>query len=121
MITKVEVPTPWCSAMVVVPKKSKEVRICVDLKHLNESVLREVLPIPKVDETLYQLAGATVFAKIDTNSGFWQVPLSEESQYRQHSSRSLDVTASPNCRSEYHVPQSYFKSESRKYWTGLTE
>ena len=29
VITKVEVPTPWCSAMVVVPKKSGEVRIPV--------------------------------------------------------------------------------------------
>ena len=27
--------TPWCSGMVVVPKKSGEVWICVDLKELN--------------------------------------------------------------------------------------
>ena len=45
IITKVEQYTPWCtccSDMVVVPKESGNVRICVDLKPLNESVLREV-------------------------------------------------------------------------------
>ena len=79
VISKVSDPTPWCAGMVVVPKKSGQVRICVDLKPLNESVLREVHPIPKVDDTLAQLAGATVFSKLDANSGFWQIPLDEES------------------------------------------
>ena len=80
VISKVDTPTPWCAGMVVVPKKSGDVRICVDLKPLNESVLREVHPIPSVDETLGKLAGATVFSKLDANSGFWQIPLSEDSR-----------------------------------------
>ena len=52
----------------------------MDLKPLNQSVLREVHPIPKVDETLAQLSGATVFSKLDANSGFWQIPLAPESR-----------------------------------------
>ena len=63
--------------MVVVQKKSGGVGICVDPKHLNENVLREVYPMPHVDETLSFLAGAKVFSKLDTNSGFWQVPLAD--------------------------------------------
>jgi len=47
VISKVDVPTPWCAGMVVAPKKSGAVRICVDLKPLNRSVLREVHPLPK--------------------------------------------------------------------------
>ena len=66
------------AGMVVVPKKSGAVRICVDLNPLNESVLREIHPIPKVDETLGLLAGAKKFSKFDANSGYWQIPLSEE-------------------------------------------
>ena len=62
------------------PKKNGDIRICVDLKALNESVLREVYPIPKVDETLAQLTGATVFSKLDANSGFWQIPLADSSR-----------------------------------------
>ena len=80
VITKVDEPTPWCAGMVVVPKKSGKVRICVDLKPLNESVLREVHPLPKVDETLAQLSGAKIFTKLDANSGFWQIPLDKSSR-----------------------------------------
>ena len=64
----------------VVLKKSGEVRICVDLKALNENVLRETHPIPKVDDTLAQFTGAAVFSKLDINSGFWQIPLSDQSK-----------------------------------------
>jgi hypothetical protein len=80
VISPVEEPTPWCAGMVVVPKKSGDVRICVDFHPLNENVLREVHPLPKVDATLACLACATIFSKLDANCGFWQIPLSEESR-----------------------------------------
>ncbi len=41
VISKVSEPTPWYAGMVTVPKKSGSIRICIDLKPLNESVLRE--------------------------------------------------------------------------------
>ena len=71
VITKVDYPTPWCMGMVVVPKRSGEIRICMDLKPLNLNVLREVHTLPAVDETLAQLAGVAVFSKLDAYSGFW--------------------------------------------------
>ena len=80
VISPVQQPTPWCAAMVVIPKDSGAVRICVDLKPLNESVLREVHPMPKVETTLAQLSGAKLFSKLDANSGFWQIPLANESK-----------------------------------------
>jgi hypothetical protein len=80
VITKVEQPTDWCARMVAVPKLSGDVRICVDLKPLNESVRREFHALPKVDDNLAQLAGATVFSKLDANSGLWQVPLALDSR-----------------------------------------
>jgi len=36
--------------------------------------------MPKVDTTLAQLSGAIVFSKLDANSGFWQIPLVDESK-----------------------------------------
>ena len=80
VISPVEEPTSWCAVMVVIPKESGAVHICVDLKPLNESVLREVHPMPKVDTTLAQLVGAKVFSKLDANSGFWQIPLAKQSR-----------------------------------------
>ena len=79
VISKVDKPILWCAGMVMVPKKSGDVRICVDLKPLNESVLRETHQLPGVDETLAQLTGASVMSKLDANSGFWKIPLSKDS------------------------------------------
>ena len=36
VISEIRDPTPWCMGMVVVPKRSGAVRICVDLKPLNQ-------------------------------------------------------------------------------------
>ena len=80
VISKVNQPTPWCAGMVAVPKKSGAIRICVDLKRLNQCVMREVHPLPKVDNTLAKLSGAKFFSKLDANSGFWQIPLSHKSR-----------------------------------------
>ena len=78
VIVRVEQPTDWCAPMVVVPKKD-DVRICVDLTKLNESVRRERHEMPSVEYTLGQLSDARIFSKLDANSGFWQVPLADES------------------------------------------
>ena len=79
VISRVDEPTQWCAGMVTVPKRSGDVQICMDLKPLNKSMLREVHPMPKVDETLAQLPGAALFSKLDANSGFWQIPQAKES------------------------------------------
>ena len=79
VISPVREPTTWCAGMVVVPKGNQRVRICVDLTHLNRSVRRERHPLPAVEQSLAQLAGARVFTTLDANSGFWQIPLDRQS------------------------------------------
>ena len=79
IISPVTVPTRWCSSMVPVQKANGTVRICVDLTHLNKSVQREIHPMSSVDESLAKLGNSRVFSKLDANSGFWQLPLDEES------------------------------------------
>lgn len=80
VISRIEQPTDWCCGMVVAPKKDKdEVRICVDMTPLNDSVCREKFILPSVDQTLGMLTGAQFFTKLDANMGFWQIPLAKES------------------------------------------
>ena len=78
VISPVDSPSPWCAGMVVAPKPSEDVRICVDLKSLNQNVLREYHPLPNVEETLAQLAKAMKFSKLNANSGFWQIPFAKK-------------------------------------------
>ena len=64
----------------VTPKANNKVRVCVDLSKLNNFVQRENHPLPSVETTLGKLAGARYFTKLDANSGFWQIKLSEGSK-----------------------------------------
>lgn len=79
VIDRVEEPTEWCAGMVPIIKPTGKIRICMDLTHLSESVIRERHILPAVDETLAKLEGAKVFTKLDATSGFWQVPLHKDS------------------------------------------
>ena len=81
IIEKVTRPTEWCAAMVPVLKPNKrEVRICADLRKLNKAVRREKYVMPTVDEILSRLVGSKVFTSLDAASGFYQIPLHEESK-----------------------------------------
>lgn len=75
IIEEVTEPTDWCAPMVPVLKKNGKVRICVDLKKLNEQVKRERFILPTPEEIIAELSGATVFSSLDAASGFFQIPL----------------------------------------------
>ncbi|ELT96351.1 hypothetical protein CAPTEDRAFT_30130, partial [Capitella teleta] len=46
VIRKITEPTEWCAPIVPVIKSNNTIRICVDLKRLNKSVLRERYILP---------------------------------------------------------------------------
>ncbi len=75
VIEEITEPTEWCAPMVAVPKKTGQIRICVDLKQLNKAVKREKFVLPTIDDILPKLAHAQVFSLLDAASGFWQLPL----------------------------------------------
>lgn len=81
IIEEVTEPSPWVSNLVIVPKKSGDLRVCCDLREVNKAVIRERYVLPKVDDTLHALRGSKYFAKIDAKSGFFQLTLAEESRY----------------------------------------
>ncbi len=80
VISIVEQPTQWCSALTIAPKAGGKIRMCVDLTSLNKCVEREVYPLPKVSEMLSKLAHGVMFSKLDANSGFWQIKLDNDSR-----------------------------------------
>ncbi len=75
IIEEVTEATDWCAPMVPVIKKNCKVRICVDLKKLNEAVKRERLILPTLEDILPQLSGSCLFSTLDASSGFWQIIL----------------------------------------------
>ena len=80
IIEKVEGPTVWVSPVVVAPKASGDIRLCVDMRRANEAIVRERLPIPTIDEVLESLNGSAVFSKLDLRWGFHQIELDADSR-----------------------------------------
>ena len=80
VIRSVTDPTDWCAAMVPVIKKTGAVRICVDLKQLNTAVRREHHMLPSLEDIAPKLGESKVFSTLDATSGFWQIPIDEDSQ-----------------------------------------
>ena len=79
VIELVDKLTDWCVPMVVVPKPNGTVCLCMDLTKLNEGVCRELYVMKIVEETLGSISSGTVFSKLNTNSGFHQVVLTDKS------------------------------------------
>ena len=49
--------SPWSSPVVLVQKKSGEVRFCVDYRRLNAVMIKDSYPIPRIEDTLSALGG----------------------------------------------------------------
>lgn len=50
--------------------KQDEVKVCVDIGHMNPLIERERHVIPNVEEFFEEMVGATKFSKVDLNSWF---------------------------------------------------
>ena len=73
--------SPWCNAVVLARKKDGSLRFCIDFRRLNTLTVKDSHPLPHICETyLESLAGAAHYSTFDLNSGFWQVPMDEESK-----------------------------------------
>ena len=66
---------PYAAPITLQPKKDGSLRFCVDFRELNAVTIRDVYPIPRIDDTLDQLQHAKYFSSMDLRSGFWQIEL----------------------------------------------
>ena len=75
-----ESSSPSMAPAVFVPKKSGELRICIDYIQLNKQTVRDAYPLPLPDEVQDHLAGSSVFTTLDLQSGYWQLPVAPKDQ-----------------------------------------
>jgi len=61
----------WAFPMVLVPKPDGTMRFCEDYRQLNEVTVRDVYPLPRMDDCIHFLGDAKGFSTLDSNSGFW--------------------------------------------------
>lgn len=72
------------SPILLVPKKSssgeKKWRMCIDFRQLNKKLVPDKYPLPRIDDILDNLGRAKWFSTLDLFSGFFQIPLEEDSR-----------------------------------------
>ncbi|UYV66648.1 hypothetical protein LAZ67_4002441, partial [Cordylochernes scorpioides] len=69
--------SPWSFPVILVKKRDGKYRFCVDYRKLNNVTVKDVYPIPRIDEVMDTLQGSTHFSAIDLRSGYWQVEVEE--------------------------------------------
>ena len=70
----------WSSPVVVVRKKSGEMRLCIDYRALNKKTIPDKHPIPRIQDSLDSLGGSTWFTTLDQSKAYYQGFVSEESR-----------------------------------------
>merc|ERR1711893_445229 len=70
--------SPWAFPLVIVSKKDGRKRICVDYRKLNDLTVPDGHALPRLDDSLDQLRGATVYSTLDMTMGYHQVLVAEE-------------------------------------------
>ena len=70
----------WCNAMVLVRKKDGSLHFCINFCHLNAHMKKDSYPLPRIQEALESLVGASHFCCLDLKSRFWQIKMDKVSK-----------------------------------------
>ena len=70
--------SPYGAPVLFVVKKGGELRMCIDFRALNKLTIKNRYPLPRIDDLMDKLHGATVFSSLDLQQGYHQLLISKE-------------------------------------------
>ncbi|GBG84112.1 hypothetical protein CBR_g37987 [Chara braunii] len=74
--------SPYDAPVLFVRKKNKDLRLCIDYRKLNAQIVKNVGPLPRIDDLLERLGGATYFSKLDLKLGYHQIEIQPQDRYK---------------------------------------
>ena len=82
---KADIIEPSTSAynapVLLVRKKDKTTRFCVDFRMLNSVTKFDTEPMGNIEDILTRFDKDVYFSKIDLSKGFWQIPVAEDCRH----------------------------------------
>ncbi|GJW46241.1 putative reverse transcriptase domain-containing protein [Tanacetum coccineum] len=70
--------SPWGAPVLFVKKKNRSFRMCIDYHELNKLTVKNLYPLPRIDNLFDQLQGSSIYLKIDLRSGYHQLRVQEQ-------------------------------------------
>jgi hypothetical protein len=67
---------------VLVPKKNKDWRICVDYTDLNKACKKDPCGLPRIDQVMDSMVGCTLLSFLDSYLRYHQIPLKVKDQIK---------------------------------------
>ncbi|GFX07809.1 retrovirus-related Pol polyprotein from transposon gypsy [Trichonephila clavipes] len=68
----------YASPIVVVKKKDGSSRMCIDYRKLNQKLVKDIFPLPLIEDVLDTLQEAKVYSTLDLRNGFFDVNVDED-------------------------------------------
>ena len=83
----------WLANPVLVLKKNKKWRMCIDYTSLNKAGPKDPFALPRIDQVIDSTAGCELLSFLDAYSGYHQIKLSPADRLKMPSSRRLVPSA----------------------------
>ncbi|GBG85637.1 hypothetical protein CBR_g40366 [Chara braunii] len=74
--------SPYGAPVLFVRKKYKDLRLCINYRKLNAQTIKNVGPLPRIDDFLERLGGAKYFSKLDLKSNYHQIEIQPRDRYK---------------------------------------
>jgi hypothetical protein len=65
----------WLANLVLVPKKTSGLRMCINYTDLNKHCPKDPFPLPRIDQVMDSTAGSVILYLLDCYSGYHQIAM----------------------------------------------
>ena len=74
--------SPCGAPILFAKKKDGSLRLCVDYRRLNDITVKNVYPLPLIDEMLDRLGGAKFFTTLDLKDAYWLIRIKSGDEWK---------------------------------------